>query len=327
MMNAKQQTKMGRPLAAAQPVKNDRRYGERIIEDIDFRDARLKAEVEEVEEEPGADDALATYLREIRPVPLLTAQQEVELAQRIEEGDEDAMQHFILANLRLVVNIAKKYQGRGFSLLDLIQEGNIGLMRAVQKFDWRRGYRFSTYATWWIRQAITRALAERSRTIRLPILMGQAITKVRDATERLTQRLGRDPSEEEVAEELGVTVSELDEMLRSSAAPVSLETPVGEDETDVLGDLLPDENAIAPEERAFERTLKEEANHALEETLSHRERLVLQLRFGLGDGQVYPLEKIGEQLGLTRERVRQIENEALRKLRSAAATAHLKEFR
>ncbi len=308
-------------------VKSEDRYGERIIEDIDFRDARLKQEIEEVEEEPGADDALATYLREIRPVPLLTAEQEIELAKRIEAGDEAAMQHFILANLRLVVNIAKKYQGRGFSLLDLIQEGNIGLMRAVQKFDWRRGFRFSTYATWWIRQAITRALAERSRTIRLPILMGQAITKVRDATERLTQKLGRDPTEEEVAHELGVTVSELDEMLRSSAAPVSLETPVGEDETDVLGDLLPDENAIAPEERAFERTLKEEANHALEETLSHRERLVLQLRFGLGDGQVYPLEKIGEQLGLTRERVRQIENEALRKLRSAAATAHLKEFR
>ncbi len=312
---------------AAASVKGGRRYGERIIEDIDFRDARLKHEIEEVEEEPGADDALATYLREIRPVPLLTAAQEVDLAQRIEAGDEAAMQHFILANLRLVVNIAKKYQGRGFSLLDLIQEGNIGLMRAVQKFDWRRGYRFSTYATWWIRQAITRALAERSRTIRLPILMGQAITKVRDATERLTQRLGRDPTEEQVAEELGVTVTELDEMLRSSAAPVSLETPVGEDETDVLGDLLPDENAIAPEDRAFERTLKEEANHALEETLSHRERLVLQLRFGLGDGQVYPLEKIGEQLGLTRERVRQIENEALRKLRSAAATAHLREFR
>ena len=291
---------------AAASVKGGRRYGERIIEDIDFRDARLKHEIEEVEEEPGADDALATYLREIRPVSLLTAAQEVDLAQRIEAGDEAAMQHFILANLRLVVNIAKKYQGRGFSLLDLIQEGNIGLMRAVQKFDWRRGYRFSTYATWWIRQAIT---------------------KVRDATERLTQRLGRDPTEEEVAGELGVTVTELDEMLRSSAAPVSLETPVGEDETDVLGDLLPDENAIAPEDRAFERTLKEEANHALEETLSHRERLVLQLRFGLGDGQVYPLEKIGEQLGLTRERVRQIENEALRKLRSAAATAHLKEFR
>ena len=314
-------------MAGSDTLTSDGRYGERIVEDIDFRDTRLKAEVEEVEEEPGADDALATYLREIRPVPLLTAEQEIDLAKRIEDGDEDAMQHFILANLRLVVNIAKKYQGRGFSLLDLIQEGNIGLMRAVQKFDWRRGFRFSTYATWWIRQAITRALAERSRTIRLPILMGQAITKVRDATERLTQRLGRDPTEEEVAAELGVTVTELDEMLRSSAAPVSLETPVGEDETDVLGDLLPDENAVAPEERAFERTLKEEANHALEETLSHRERLVLQLRFGLGDGQVYPLEKIGEQLGLTRERVRQIENEALRKLRSAAATAHLKEFR
>src|SRR5579885_644656 len=321
-MNAKEREGNAMP-----SVKSEDRYGERIIEDIDFRDARLKQEVEEVEEEPGADDALATYLREIRPVPLLTAQQEIELAQRIEAGDMDAMQHFILANLRLVVNIAKKYQGPGFSLLDLIQEGNIGLMRAVQKFDWRRGFRFSTYATWWIRQAITRALAERSRTIRLPILMGQAITKVRDATERLTQKLGRDPTEEEVAHELGVTVSELDEMLRSSAAPVSLETPVGEDETDVLGDLLPDENAVAPEERAFERTLKEEANHALEETLSHRERLVLQLRFGLGDGQVEPLEKIGEQLGLTRERVRQIENEALRKLRSAAATAHLKEFR
>ena len=312
---------------AAQQVRAGRRYAERVIEDIDLHETRLKHEVEGIEDEAGADDALATYLREIRPVSLLTAAQEIELAKRIEDGDEDAMQHFILANLRLVVNIAKKYQGRGFSLLDLIQEGNIGLMRAVQKFDWRRGFRFSTYATWWIRQAITRALAERSRTIRLPILMGQAITKVRDASERLTQRLGRDPTEEQVAAELGVSVTELDEMLRSSAAPVSLETPVGEDETDVLGDLLPDENAIAPEERAFERTLKEEANHALEETLSHRERLVLQLRFGLGDGQVYPLEKIGEQLGLTRERVRQIENEALRKLRSAAATAHLKEFR
>jgi RNA polymerase primary sigma factor len=310
-------------MMAAQPAKTES-YTGRILEDIDLQDARLKHEIEGVEEEAGADDALATYLREIRPVPLLTAAQEIDLAKRIEDGDEDAMQHFILANLRLVVNIAKKYQGRGFSLLDLIQEGNIGLMRAVQKFDWRRGFRFSTYATWWIRQAITRALAERSRTIRLPILMGQAITKVRDASERLTQRLGRDPSEEEVADELGVTVTELDEMLRSSAAPVSLETPVGEDETDVLGDLLPDENAIAPEERAFERTLKEEANHALEETLSHRERLVLQLRFGLGDGQVYPLEKIGEQLGLTRERVRQIETRTLRRLAAAGEHADLR---
>ncbi|MHB8619977.1 MAG: sigma-70 family RNA polymerase sigma factor [Chloroflexota bacterium] len=306
-----------------------RHYGERVVEDVDTRDRRFKHDLEEAvsEDDAGADDGLATYLREIRPVSLLTAAQEVDLAQRIEAGDTEAMQHFILANLRLVVNIAKKYQGRGFSLLDLIQEGNIGLMRAVQKFDWRRGFRFSTYATWWIRQAITRALAERSRTIRLPILMGQAITKIRDATERLTQRLGHDPTDEQVAEEMGVTAAELDEMRRSAAAPVSLETPVGEDETDVLGDLLPDENAVAPEERAFERTLKEEASHALAEALSPRERLVLQLRFGLGDGQVYPLEKIGDQLGLTRERVRQIENEALRKLRSAAVTAHLREFR
>src|SRR5579885_3367369 len=227
-MNAKEREGNAMP-----SVKSEDRYGERIIEDIDFRDARLKQEVEEVEEEPGADDALATYLREIRPVPLLTAQQEIELAQRIEAGDMDAMQHFILANLRLVVNIAKKYQGRGFSLLDLIQEGNIGLMRAVQKFDWRRGFRFSTYATWWIRQAITRALAERSRTIRLPILMGQAITKVRDATERLTQRLGRDPTEEEVAAELGFTIDELNDLFRGTAAPVSLETPLGEDGTEM----------------------------------------------------------------------------------------------
>ncbi|MDE3074178.1 MAG: sigma-70 family RNA polymerase sigma factor [Chloroflexota bacterium] len=313
----------------AQRARAQRRYGERVVEDVEVRDAHLKRDLDEAapEEEGGADDGLATYLREIRPVPLLTAEKEVELAKRIESGDMEAMQHFILANLRLVVNIAKKYQGRGFSLLDLIQEGNIGLMRAVQKFDWRRGYRFSTYATWWIRQAITRALAERSRTIRLPILMGQAITKIRDASERLTQELGRDPNDEEIARELEVSVAELEEMRRNAAAPVSLETPVGEDETDVLGDLLPDENAVAPEDRAFERTLKEEASHALEETLSARERLVLQLRFGLGDGQVYPLEKIGEQLGLTRERVRQIENEALRKLRSAAATLHLKEFR
>ncbi len=312
-----------------QKEKTPRRYGERIVEEVDVRDAHLKQELEEAasDEEGGVDDGLATYLREIRPVSLLTADKEVELAKRIEAGDTDAMQHFILANLRLVVNIAKKYQGRGFSLLDLIQEGNIGLMRAVQKFDWRRGYRFSTYATWWIRQAITRALAERSRTIRLPILMGQAITKIRDASERLTQELGREPTDDEIAVELGVSVAELDEMRRNAAAPVSLETPVGEDETDVLGDLLPDENAEAPEDRAFEKTLKEEASHALEETLSARERLVLQLRFGLGDGQVYPLERIGDQLGLTRERVRQIENEALRKLRSAAATAHLKDFR
>ncbi|HUZ76709.1 MAG TPA: sigma-70 family RNA polymerase sigma factor [Chloroflexota bacterium] len=306
-----------------------RRVGERIVEEVDLRLPRARRDADDLmtDEEGGVDDGLATYLREIRPVPLLTAEAEVDLAKRIEAGDTAAMQHFILANLRLVVNIAKKYQGRGFSLLDLIQEGNIGLMRAVQKFDWRRGFRFSTYATWWIRQAITRALAERSRTIRLPILMGQAITKIRDASERLTQSLGRDPTDEELAVELGVTVAELEEMRRNAAAPVSLETPVGEDETDVLGDLLPDENAVAPEDRAFERTLKEEASHALEETLSARERLVLQLRFGLGDGQVYPLEKIGEQLSLTRERVRQIENEALRKLRSAAATAHLKEFR
>src|SRR5579862_2111624 len=210
--------------AMATQLRTEHRYGERIVEDIDFRDTRLKHEVEGVEEEPCADDALATYLREIRPVPLLTAAQEVDLAKRIEDGDEDAMQHFILANLRLVVNIAKKYQGRGFSLLDLIQEGNIGLMRAVEKFEWQRGYRFSTYATWWIRQAISRALAERSRTIRLPILVGQSMTKLRDATERVTQRVGREPTDQEIARELGISVKEIDELRRSATVPVSLET-------------------------------------------------------------------------------------------------------
>ena len=294
--------------------------------EVDARDPTATREIEGLEGGLGTDDSLAAYLREIRPVPLLTAEQEVELAQRIEVGDEEAMQRFVLANLRLVVNIAKRYQGRGFSLLDLIQEGNTGLMRAVQKFDWRRGFRFSTYATWWIRQAITRALAEHARTIRLPILMGQALTKVRDASERLTQRLGREPTESELADDLGITISQLAEMLRTSAAPVSLETPVGEEDSDLLGDLLPDVNAIPPEERVFEQTLKEEASHALAKALTPRERLVLELRFGLGDGHVYPLDAIGEQLGITRERVRQIENEALRKLRTSLATVHLKEF-
>jgi RNA polymerase primary sigma factor len=299
----------------------------RSARDIDARDANVKKELEELEADSGTEDSLTVYLREIRPVPLLTAEQEIELAKRIEAGDREATQRFILANLRLVVNIAKKYQGRGFSLLDLIQEGNTGLMRAVQKFDWRRGFRFSTYATWWIRQAIGRALAERSRTIRLPIVMGQTVTKVREASERLTQLHGREPTDLELAGELEVSLNELHEMLRMAATPVSLETPIGSAETDMLGDLLPDVNAIAPENRIFEETLKHEAGLALEELLTPRERLVLALRFGLGNGQVYPLSEIGDQLGLTRERVRQIENEALRKLRASEAMVHLREFR
>ena len=277
-------------------------------------------------DEAANESALAAYLQNIRPVALLTAAEEIELAQRIEAGDEAARKHFILANLRLVVNIAKRYQGRGMSLLDLIQEGNIGLMRAVEKFDWHRGYRFSTYATWWIRQAVTRALAERSRTIRLPINVGHTMGKVRATTEQLAQRLGRDPTDEEVAAELGFTLDEFEDLLFRTAPPVSLETPVGEDESDTLEDLVPDEHAAAPEDQVLRSALTEQTSAVLAETLTNRQHLVLQLRFGLDNTTPYPLERIGEQLGVTRERVRQIEDEALRRLRGSITAFRLHEF-
>ncbi len=290
-------------------------------------DEEIAATLNALETEPGDTDLVQTYLREIGNVRLLTLDQEIELAKRVEASDPTAIQEFVLANLRLVVSVAKKYLGRGLSLLDLIQEGNIGLMRAVQKYDWRRGYKFSTYAVWWIRQSITRAIADKSRVIRLPVHMGEALSKMYGVTQRLTNELGREPNEEELAAALGVGMYEAQQALKATRAPISLETPVGEEDEGELGDFIVDEMAKAPDERAYERILKDETHRVLEETLTPRERLVLQLRFGLGNGHVYPLEKIGEKMGITRERVRQIEAQALHKLRRPQVSRRLGESR
>lgn len=261
-------------------------------------------------------DTITAYLREIGRVPMLSHAQEIDLAKRIEAGDKDAVQQFVLANLRLVVSIAKRYVGRGLSLLDLIQEGNIGLMRAVQRYDWRRGHRFSTHATWWIRQAISRAVADKGRAIRLPVYVNTALNRVRRERQRLVQEMGRDPTEQELADALGMDVERLHELEAAPGAPISLELPVGEDEEQELGDVLADENSTSPEEVATTRTMKQEVQEVLEDVLTPRERLVLQLRFGLGSGHTFPLEQVGRQLGITRERVRQIEAGALAKLRN-----------
>jgi RNA polymerase primary sigma factor len=260
-------------------------------------------------------DAITAYLREIGRVPMLSHAQEIDLAKRIEAGDKEAVQQFVLANLRLVVSIAKRYVGRGLSLLDLIQEGNIGLMRAVQRYDWRRGHRFSTHATWWIRQAISRAVADKGRAIRLPVYVNTALNRVRRERQRLVQEMGRDPTEQELADALGMDVDRLHELEAAPGTPISLELPVGEDEEQELGDVLSDETSVSPEEAATTRTMKQEVQDVLEDVLTPRERLVLQLRFGLGNGHTFPLEQVGRQLGITRERVRQIEAGALAKLR------------
>jgi RNA polymerase primary sigma factor len=269
-------------------------------------------------------DTITAYLREIGRVPMLSHAQEIDLAQRIEAGDKDAVQQFVLANLRLVVSIAKRYVGRGLSLLDLIQEGNIGLMRAVQRYDWRRGHRFSTHATWWIRQAISRAVADKGRAIRLPVYVNTALNRVRRERQRLVQEMGRDPTEQELADALGMDVERLHELEAAPGAPISLELPVGEDEEQELGDVLADENSTSPEEVATTRTMKQEVQDVLEDVLTPRERLVLQLRFGLGSGHTFPLEQVGRQLGITRERVRQIEAGALAKLRNPKVLERLR---
>jgi RNA polymerase primary sigma factor len=294
-------------------------------------DLQTAAQLERLESEaqPMQADPVWQYLKDIHDIPLLTADQEVDLAKRIELGDTEALQQFTLSNLRLVVNIAKRYAGRGLPLIDLIQEGNIGLMRAVHKFDWRRGFKFSTYATWWIRQAITRAIADKARTIRLPVNVGEALTRLNAVQQRLTQELGREPTDEETARELGVEPARVGELRRAARLPSSIDQPIhsadSDDETSVA-DLLMDRSAPGPEEVTHERLLKQAAARTLTQALTERERLVLQLRYGLGDGHVYPLEKIGERLGLTRERVRQIEAQALRKLREPEVSGPLRRY-
>ena len=272
----------------------------------------------------GESDAVMTYLREIGRVPMITHEREIELAQRIEAGDRDAQRQFILANLRLVVSIAKRYVGRGLTLLDLIQEGNIGLIRAVQRYDWRRGHRFSTHATWWIRQAIRRAVADKGRTIRLPVYVNTALNRIRRERQRLLQELGREPTELELAMATGLDPIRMVELQSAPGAPVSLELPVGEDEEQELGDVLADTESASPEDLATTQTLKDEVQRVLESVLTPRERLVLQLRFGLNNSQAHPLEQVGRELGITRERVRQIEAGALAKLRQPPVLERLR---
>ncbi len=271
------------------------------------------------------DDPVRMYLKEIGKVNLLTAEEEIELAKRMEAGDEIAKQRLAEANLRLVVSIAKRYVGRGMLFLDLIQEGNLGLIKAVEKFDYRKGYKFSTYATWWIRQAITRAIADQARTIRIPVHMVETINKLIRVSRQLLQELGRDPLPEEIGAELDMPVEKVREILKISQEPVSLETPIGEEEDSHLGDFIQDDNVPVPAEAAAFTLLKEQLVEVLD-TLTDREQKVLRLRFGLDDGRARTLEEVGKEFSVTRERIRQIEAKALRKLRHPSRSRKLKDY-
>ena len=270
------------------------------------------------------DDPVRMYLKEIGKVPLLTADEEIELAKRMEQGDEEAKKRLSEANLRLVVSIAKRYVGRGMLFLDLIQEGNLGLIKAVEKFDYRKGYKFSTYATWWIRQAITRAIADQARTIRIPVHMVETINKLIRVSRQLLQEYGREPQPEEIAEVMGIPEDKVREIIKIAQEPVSLETPIGEEEDSHLGDFIPDDDAPAPADAADFTLLKEQLMNVLS-TLTPREEMVLKLRFGLEDGRARTLEEVGREFKVTRERIRQIEAKALRKLRHPSRSRKLKD--
>ena len=298
--------------------------GDRDFATVDEIDEATVA-IAEAADGASLDDPVRMYLREIGRVDLLKAEQEVHYARLIEQGDMAAKEALTEANLRLVVSIAKKYMGRGMTFLDLIQEGNLGLIRAVEKFDYHRGFKFSTYATWWIRQAITRAIADQSRTIRVPVHMVETINKLVRVSRRMLQELGREPTDEEIGEEMGVTPERVREIRKISQDPVSLETPVGEEDDAHLGDFVEDKEATAPSDAASLTMLHAEMEDVLD-TLSPRERRVLQLRFGLADGHQRTLEEVGKRFGVTRERIRQIEAKALRKLRHPSRSTKLRDY-
>ena len=307
----------------------------RITDDDDIPDEELLlSDEDEVDMENldlsipdgiSIEDPVRMYLKEIGKVPLLSAEEEIELAKRMENGDQEAKKRLAEANLRLVVSIAKRYVGRGMLFLDLIQEGNLGLIKAVEKFDYRKGYKFSTYATWWIRQAITRAIADQARTIRIPVHMVETINKLIRVSRQLLQELGREPTPEEISEEMGMPVDRVREILKISQEPVSLETPIGEEEDSHLGDFIQDDNVPVPADAAAFTLLKEQLVEVLG-TLTEREQKVLRLRFGLDDGRARTLEEVGKEFNVTRERIRQIEAKALRKLRHPSRSRKLKDY-
>ncbi|CDF58053.1 RNA polymerase sigma factor RpoD [Thermobrachium celere] len=302
--------------------------GIEVLEDMDdFNpDQLLEEDLDlSIPEGISIDDPVRMYLKEIGKVPLLSAEEEIELAKKIEQGDQEAKKKLAEANLRLVVSIAKRYVGRGMLFLDLIQEGNLGLLKAVEKFDYRKGYKFSTYATWWIRQAITRAIADQARTIRIPVHMVETINKLIRVSRQLLQELGREPTAEEIAKEMDMEEDKVREILKIAQEPISLETPIGEEEDSHLGDFIPDDDAPAPAEAAAYTMLREQLMDVLD-TLTPREEKVLRLRFGLDDGRARTLEEVGKEFKVTRERIRQIEAKALRKLRHPSRSKKLKDY-